>query len=142
MASQSLRSTSANQALTIDDLAQLENALHGVAHKATAFGLQLGVIHSNIQTIQIQYANPNDQLREILVYRLKQLPPLTWPDIIRALQTNSVQENRLASEIESQFLSASTSSPMQVHVLASHYFANIRARTFIEKRKAQIPLRN
>ena len=110
MASQSLDSTSANQALTTDDLAQLESTLHGVAHNATAFGLQLGVNDATIRTIRVQYASPNDQLREILSYRLRQLPALTWLDIIRALQSNSMQENRLASDIESQLLSASASS--------------------------------
>ena len=110
MAGQSLHSTSADQALTIDDLAELENNLQRVAHKSTAFGLQLGVNHPTIQAIQVQYANPYDQLREILSYRLRQLPPLTWLDVIQALRSNGMQENRLASEIESQYLSVSASS--------------------------------
>jgi len=90
-----------DQVLTTTDLPELENILHTVAHRSTAFGLQLGVNHPTIQAIQVQYANPYDQLREILSYRLKQLPLLTRSDIVQALRSNAVQENLLASEIES-----------------------------------------
>ena len=55
-----------------------------------------------IKVIEAQYANPYDRLREILHYCLRQLPLLTWQDIVNALRTDAVQENVLASEIECQ----------------------------------------
>ena len=91
-----------SRGLSSDDLAELENTLQRVAHNCIAFGLQLGVEDHRIKVIEAQYANPCDRLREILHYRLRQLPLLTWQDIAKALRTDAVQENVLASEIECQ----------------------------------------
>ena len=90
--------------LSTDDLAEVENTLHEVAHNCIAFGLQLGVENHRIKVIEAQYANPCDRLREILRYRLRQLPLLTWQDIVKALRTYAVKENALASEIESRHI--------------------------------------
>ena len=103
--------------LSTDDLAQLENTLQRVAHNCIAFGLQLGVEDHRIKVIEAQYANPCDRLREILRYRLRQLPLLTWQDIVNALRTDAVQENVLASEIESQHTYYFLASHKSVHKL-------------------------
>ena len=54
--------------------------------------------------ISYNYRRCEDQLREIISERLRQESPLTWPDIIGALRTDIVSENRLASEIENKYI--------------------------------------
>ena len=108
MASQPLQSTSTNQlqsggkVWTIDDLGDLLNILHPVAHKCIDFGIQLGIPDHKMQAIEEEHSSPSKRLREILRYRLRQAP-LTMYDIVQALQSNCVQEKQLASRIESQY---------------------------------------
>ena len=82
------------------------NTLNPVATKCYALGLQLEVQYPQLQSIEQEYRRCEDQLREIVAKRLKQIPPLTWLDIVRALRTDTLGENRLASEIESRYSSS------------------------------------
>ena len=90
--------------LTINDLPLLCNTLNPVASKCFALGLQLGVEYSQLCTIENDYRKSKDQLREIISERLKQDSPLTWHDIVTALRSPTVGENRLASQIEQKHL--------------------------------------
>ena len=94
--------------LTSNDLSHLLNVLNSVASKCYDIGLQLGVKNTQIANIRFNYTKCEDQLREIVVERLKQEPPLTWQDIVTALRADSVRQYGLASEIES------------THILALH----------------------
>ena len=85
--------------VTDNDLPYLESILEGIAHKSGAFGRQLGVEAHKIAAIEKQYPDPKDQLYQIIYYRLRQLPFLTWSDVVQALQSNSVKEDVLAKEI-------------------------------------------
>ena len=68
------------------------------------FGLQLNVTRNVIEGFEIRHNRDMKQcLTEILNERLKQEPPLTWPDIVTALRADSVGEGRLAREIESKY---------------------------------------
>ena len=93
---------------TSNDLPHLLNVLNPVASKCYYIGLQLGVKNTQIANIRFNYTKCEDQLREILVERLKQEPPLTWQDIVTALRADSVREYDLANEVES------------THILALH----------------------
>ena len=93
--------------LTIDDLPHLLELLSPVTHQCVFIGLQLGVSDPVIQTIRLQYGSPREWLYEILRYRLNQVPPLTLYDIVQALESKTVQENRVAHKIKSQYASAS-----------------------------------
>ena len=90
--------------LTSNDLPHLLNVLNSVASKCYCIGLQLGVKNTQIANIEFNYRKCEDQLREILVERLKQEPPLTWQDIVTALRADIVREHGLASEIESMHI--------------------------------------
>ena len=69
------------------------------------FGLQLHVPNNEIDTIQKDKCRCKEQLCEILAYRLKQMPPLTWQAVVAALVTNSMKENKLANDIRRRYLS-------------------------------------
>ena len=92
--------------LTSNDLPHLLNVLTPVASKCYYIGLQLGVKIAQIANIEFNHRKCEDQLREILVERLKQEPPLTWQDIVTALRADSVREYGLyiASAIESKYI--------------------------------------
>ena len=92
------------RSLTSNDLPHLLNVLNSVASKCYCIGLQLGVKITQIDNITFNYRKCEDQLREILVERLKQEPPLTWQDIVTALRADSVREYGLASEVESKYI--------------------------------------
>ena len=92
--------------LTIEDLPWLLNLLFSIRRKCFFVGLQLGVNDSTIQTIIDENRNHlGAQLSGILRYRLNQPQYLTLQDIIQALKSESVEENLLASQIESQYAS-------------------------------------
>ena len=90
--------------LTSNDLALLVNTLSPVASKCASFGLQVGLQYSQLRAIEYDHKRCEDQLREILAVRLKERPPLTWRDIISALEAPAMMENRLARQIEAQFV--------------------------------------
>ena len=96
--------------LTIDDLSVLINELESIAPLCYNFGLQLGVRDSDIHIIQRNNRDCKDQLREIIVQRLKQEPPLTWHDIVRSLRKECVKEYRLANIIESKYITPNSGS--------------------------------
>ena len=109
MASQITQFSSTNSTpkeLTIDDLPLLCNTLIPVASKYFDLGLQLGVKCPQIRTIEQNYRNCEDQLREIISERLKQDAPLTWHDVVVALRSSSVNQTDLARVIESQYVSS------------------------------------
>ena len=93
--------------LTIDDLPNLLELLSPVTHQCVFIGLQLGVSDPVIRAIRLQYGSPREWLYEILQYRLNQVPPLTLYDFVQALESKTVQENRVAHKIKSQYASAS-----------------------------------
>ena len=111
MDSQSTQSSSTNSSfkkLTINDLPLLCNTLNPVAPKCFDLGLQLGVEEAKIQIIIANNTNNCEaQLREIISERLKQDSPLTWCNIVTALQNSSVNHPDLARVIESQYISPS-----------------------------------
>ena len=107
MANQSSQSSSTNSPrneLTSNDLALLCNILNPVASKCCDLGLQLGVKQTRIQTIIANNRNDCEaQLREIISERLKNVLPLTWHDIVRALRSPSVNHPDLARHIQSWY---------------------------------------
>ena len=68
------------------------------------FGVQLKISYSTIQELEMRInANKVDSLRIMLHEALNRDPPLTRKEIVTALRNPSVGEERLASQIESQF---------------------------------------
>ena len=109
MAMSSQPQSSQSGQLTSDDLQEVFEAVYTILPNYVVFGMKLNVPLNFIRVTEKQYANPCDCLLQILDYRLKQLPPLTWYEIVQALQSPTVQQHDLARTIESQYITASES---------------------------------
>ena len=116
MSSQSQSSQSGQ--LTSDDLQEVFEALYSITPNYVPFGMKINVPLHTIRVLERQYSTPYDCLLEILDFRLKQLPLLTWHDVVRALQSPTVQQHDLARTIESQYITVSQ-SPASVSQQAS-----------------------
>ena len=90
------------------NLAQLD-ILTPVAHNCILFGCQINVEDHILSGIEREHISWSERLRKVLQYRLNQLPPLTWQDIVQALRSPTVQQHDLARTIESQYITASQS---------------------------------
>ena len=95
--------------LTIKDLSTVHDALTTVAHIFLVFGGKICVPPHILAEIEKTNCGFNEKLYKVLEYRLKQLPLLTWHDIVRALRSPAVQYEALALEIESQYIPCSSS---------------------------------
>ena len=95
--------------LKIEQLGELHNVLAPVAYAYKRFGSQIQVENHILLEIEQTNCDFSEKLYKVLEYRLKQLPLLTWHDIVRALRSPAVHERFLASEIESQYIPCSSS---------------------------------
>ena len=100
----------------IDDLSGPEASLHELLDEvATAtnkweeIALQLDLSHTDIERIKMEEQD-RIEARFIKVFskwETKLTPPFTWPVIINALESPSVAEFRLASQLKAMHLTAS-----------------------------------
>ena len=107
------------QQLTINDLSMVQDALTPIAHKCIIFGSKINVEHHVLEGIEKSLHDFDEKLYKVLEYRLKQLPLLTWHDIVSALRSPAVHEQVLASQIESQYIPCSSSQSQPVSDLSS-----------------------
>ncbi|CAI8035681.1 hypothetical protein GBAR_LOCUS19990 [Geodia barretti] len=98
--------------LKVKHLPLLRDILKSVAHKFFVFGSEVKVEHDVLAGISKGYYTFDEKLSRVLEYRLQQAPMLTWHDIVRALRSPSVNEQDLASQIESQYIPCSSSQPV------------------------------
>ena len=82
-----------------NDLANVVEALVKAAAKYKFIGLRLGVPYNEIEKIAMQSSNLNECLYNMLAFRLKQSPALTWGCIDDALTSKTVAEDLLAKQI-------------------------------------------
>ena len=96
--------------LTSSDLQEVLDAVYSISpDNVINFGLKLGVTRDQISAFETQYnRNMKHCLREILNKRLKQLPLLTWREVVQALESRAIGEGALASSIEFQYISLSS----------------------------------
>ena len=113
--------------LSCNDLPLLLNELSPIRNKYIYIGIQLGVNNDKIKDIEFQF-NPGDRLYEILAYRLKKKPPLTWHDIIKALRSNSVDETTTASDIEDKYI-----HPNSYKSATDQFLSYVRAQYRLQK---------
>ena len=92
-------SSQANTPLSKRDLGTLHNALYPARNSYRSLGLQIGVEIDEIESIEGKYNDHSDRLLAILSVRLKQVEPLTWNDIDRALRLDCVGESKTAKAI-------------------------------------------
>ncbi|CAI8053043.1 NACHT, LRR and PYD domains-containing protein 3 [Geodia barretti] len=105
--------------LKVKHLPLLRDILKSVAHKFCVFGTEVKVEHDVLAGISKGYYTFDEKLSRVLEYRLQQAPMLTWHDIVRALRSPSVNEQDLASQIESQYIPCSSSQSHPVSDLSS-----------------------
>ena len=94
-----------------DDLNVVFEALHPVAAKYLFLGVAMKVKLNEIKKIQMQCSNPDICLLEVLSFRLRQVPSLTWGDIDAALRSDILGETKLANRIREQYGHLYPSSP-------------------------------
>ena len=92
-----------HEQLTVNELSRVHEELISIASKWKLFGGKIGVLPAELSNIEKSNTDFDDKLYKVLEYRLKQLPPLTWPDIVRALRSPAVHEHALASHIGSKY---------------------------------------
>ena len=107
--------------LKIEQLGELHRVLAPVAYAYKRFGSQIQVENHILLEIDHNNCDFSEKLYEVLEYRLKQLPLLTWHDIVRALRSPAVQHQALASEIESQYIPCSSSQSQLTRDQSSTY---------------------
>ena len=95
--------------LKIEHLGELHSLLAPVAYAYKRFGSQIQVESHILLEIEQTNCDFSERLYKVLEHRLKQLPLLTWHDIVRALRSPAVHEEALALEIESQYIPCSSS---------------------------------
>ena len=89
-------------ALTIDDLRVVREELYGARTKWYDIGLALHVKVTTLDSIEGQFDNHSDKLREALKVWLKTAKQPSWQDIVAVLESPVVGEAKLASDIKTK----------------------------------------
>ena len=76
------------------------------------FGLALGLPKHTLRTIEYNYRECEDCLRETLAVRISDPKPLTWQMVLSALRKDTVKDIQLAEKIEREF---SDQLDVQIH---------------------------
>ena len=129
--------------LTSNDLQEVLDAVYSISpDNVVNFGLKLGVTRDQISAFETQYnRNMKHCLREILNNRLKQLPPLTWREVVQALESRAVGEGALASSIQFQYTSLSL--PVREPSDRGHYRSRLPVRGLSDRghHRLRLPVR-
>ena len=106
------------QQLSINHLRVIMEELNDVRAKWNNIGLQLGISVGTLDAIKKQCNDHSDCLRETLTTWLKRYPPpATWGYIIAALRSSTVDETKLASDLEQKYYSTQDISTTTTHLL-------------------------
>ena len=101
--------------LSANDIPHLLNEMYVIPPGCiVSFGLQLGISLGKIQDSRRQHNETINVLTEILHEALNRHPPLTKKEIVEALRAPSVQQTRLANQIEANYIPQSQSGPQHV----------------------------
>ena len=86
------------------------NALHSVCPKWYNIGVQLDIPTFQLKIIEKKSSDSMDQLRDTLDYWMNHDPSPSWRHLVDSLKAPSVDENRLAVEIEEMCCDSEESS--------------------------------
>ena len=93
--------------LTLDDLGQMLEEVVDMSAQWYQLGLQLKVKVGRLESIQVQFSDPNRQLLEMLKTWLttsdNTSDNTTWRALIDALRSQSVGASQLAGELEKKY---------------------------------------
>ena len=89
------------------DLGKVYESLVNIKHRWYVLGLQLDVETNKLDGIQSQFPQqPEMALLEVIKEWLKQTgKPCSWNVLVKALRTNSVNEEKTAKYIEMSYIS-------------------------------------
>lgn len=88
------------------DLGKVYESLVKISHRWYVLGLQLGVETNKLDGIRLQFQKPDMALLEVIKEWLKQTSkPCSWDALVKALRTNSVNEEKTAKIIEMSYIS-------------------------------------
>ena len=111
-------------ALTVDHLRIVRAELFKACTKWYDIGLELKVPVNILDSIEGQFGNHSDKLRETLQIWLKTATEPSWQDVVGVLKSPVVGEPKLASDIESKYCTtaetAQASGPMMPEVQQPH----------------------
>ena len=88
--------------LSINDLGMVWETVYEARTKAYEIGLRLKVPVDTLDSIEGQYRDPGEKLREVLKTWLKTAPKPTWQVILDALSSRVVGQPKLARDIEAE----------------------------------------
>ena len=101
----------AGQQLREKDLLNVMEELADVRAKWYNIGLGLRLSVGTLDGIKAEHSNTSDCLRETLKKWLNAYPPPpTWSKVVEALSTKTVNETRLATDLECRYCSAQDTS--------------------------------
>ena len=118
-----------------DDLKVVFRALHSVAEKYKFLGVEMNVKMNEIKKIQRQCSDPDEYLLEVLSFRLRQVPSLTWGDIDTALRSDTVGEPQLANRIREQYGHLYPSSKASLDHKQGRYISELNKNATMEEKK-------
>ena len=86
-------------------LKTLLNELYPVRANWYNIGLQLDIPHTTLDCFKQNYSNQSDLMREVLKHWLKAVvdPPPSWEAVVTALKSPSVNERKVAEQLESKY---------------------------------------
>ena len=91
-----------NMALTVDQLGIVRAELFEACTKWYDIGLALNVPVTILDSIEGQFGNHSEKLRETIKVWLKTATEPTWQDVVSVLKSRVVGEPKLASDIEAK----------------------------------------
>ena len=71
-------------------------------------GIQLGIPEHQISEFESNYPEVNRRFSEVISYWLKNSKAVSWDSLITALESPSVNEKKLASELREKYLPSSS----------------------------------
>ena len=86
-------------------LKALLSALHPVRAKWYNIGLELDILHTDLDTFKQTYSDPLDLMREVLKHWLQTAvdPRPSWEAVVRALRSLIVNEYFVANQLEVEY---------------------------------------
>jgi len=102
----------------MDDLKTILNDTAPCRAKWYNLGIQLRVDMGTLESIELQYKAPGDQLREVVKAWLKSVENPTWGAMIDALKSPDINETRLASKLQQKYCFSGQTPADEVEAVA------------------------
>ena len=91
-------------ALKLDNLGLVLEKTYVARARWYELGLALRVPVSTLESIKVEYSDPRETHREMLVAWLKQTEPqATWEALVKALASEVVEESSLAKRLKDEY---------------------------------------